>query len=125
MLDEARRAQLGDKAFDAFQAGGVALRDHDALIDVEEALYQRRLTGQGQDTVRWPPKLMSKINYLAGELGDSDFGPTNQQREVQALLHGQLMTVRQKFDAVVNTDLVAFNKLLRDRGVDNISSRTP
>ena len=68
---------------------------------------------------------MSKINYLAGELGDSDFGPTNQQREVQTLLHGQLVTIRQKFDAVVNTDLVAFNKLLRDRGVDNISSRTP
>ncbi|HJT67893.1 MAG TPA: hypothetical protein VJ749_15655 [Pyrinomonadaceae bacterium] len=95
------------------------------LIDVEEALYQRRLTGQGQDTVRWPPQLMRKINYLAGELGDSDFGPTNQQREVQTLLHAQLTSIRQRFDAVLNTDLVAFNKLLRDRGVDNISSRTP
>lgn len=95
------------------------------LIAVEEDLYQRRLTGQGQDTTRWPPKLMSKINYLAGQLGDSDFGPTNQQREVQTLLHAQLASIRQRFDAVLNTDLVAFNKLLRDRGVDNISSRTP
>jgi photosystem II stability/assembly factor-like uncharacterized protein len=95
------------------------------LIAVEEDLYQRRLTGQGQDTTRWPPKLMSKINYLAGQLGDSDFGPTNQQREVQTLLHTQLTSIRQRFDAVLNTDLVAFNKLLRDRGVDNISSRTP
>jgi hypothetical protein len=95
------------------------------LIEVEEALYQRRLTGQGQDTVRWPPKLLSKIRYLAGELGDSDFGPTNQQREVQTLLHAQLTSIRLKFDAVLNTDLVAFNKLLRDRGVDNVSSRMP
>jgi hypothetical protein len=95
------------------------------LIDIEEALYQRRLTGQGQDTVRWPPKLMSKLSYLAGQLGDSDFGPTNQQHEVQTLLHAQLTSIRQRFDAVLNTDLVAFNKLLRDRGVENVSSRTP
>ena len=95
------------------------------LIDIEETLIQRRLTGQGQDTVRWPPKLMSKLSYLSGGLADSDFGPTNQQREVQNLLHSQLMTARQKLDAVLNTDLVAFNKLLRDRGVDNIGSRTP
>ena len=95
------------------------------LIDIEEGLIQRRLTGQGQDTVRWPPKLMSKISYLASGLAGSDFGPTNQQREVQTLLHGQLTTIRQRFDAVLSTDLVAFNKLLRDRGVDNISSRIP
>jgi hypothetical protein len=95
------------------------------LIDVEENLIQRRLTGQGQDTVRWPPKLMSKINYLAGGLAGSDFGPTNQQREVQALLNGQLTALRQRFDAVISTDLAAFNKLLRDRGVQFISTRTP
>jgi hypothetical protein len=95
------------------------------LIEIEEELLQRRLTGQGQDTVRWPPKLMSKLNYLGGGLAGSDFGPTTQQREVQALLHAQLTSVRQKFDAVLSTDLVAFNKLLRDRGVENISSRTP
>jgi hypothetical protein len=95
------------------------------LIDVEEALIQRRLTGQGQDTVRWPPKLMSKISYLAGGLAGSDFGPTTQQREVQALLSAQLTSVRQKLDAVLSTDLAAFNKLLRDKGVENIGSRTP
>jgi hypothetical protein len=95
------------------------------LIDVEETLIQRRLTGQGQDTVRWPPKLMSKISYLAGGLAGSDFGPTTQQREVQALLSAQLTSVRQKLDAVLSTDLAAFNKLLRDKGVENIGSRTP
>jgi hypothetical protein len=95
------------------------------LIDVEDILIQRRLTGQGQDAVRWPAKLISKLAYLGDGLSSSDFGPTNQQREVQTLLHGQLMTARQRLDALLNTDLVAFNKLLRDRGVDNISSRTP
>jgi hypothetical protein len=95
------------------------------LVGIEDLLIQRRLTGQGQDGVRWPPRLMSKLNYLGGGLAGSDFGPTNQQREVQVLLHQQLVSVRQKLDAVLSTDLAAFNKQLRDRGVENISSRTP
>src|SRR6185369_11251068 len=36
------------------------------LIEIEEDLIQRKATGQGQDTVRYPPKLLSKIGYLAG-----------------------------------------------------------
>jgi len=95
------------------------------LIDIEESLIQRKLTGQGQDTTRWPPKLLAKINYLASGLADSDFGPTNQQREVQALLHGQLTTQRGRLDTVMKDDLAAFNKLLRDRGIQNISGRAP
>ena len=55
------------------------------LIEIEGNLIQRRLTGQGQDTVRWPPKLLGKINYLAGGLASGDFAPTKQQREVHAV----------------------------------------
>jgi hypothetical protein len=95
------------------------------LIDIEEVLIQRRLTGQGQDTVRWPPKLLTKINYLASGLAGSDFGPTNQQREVQTLLHGQLTTLRSRLDEVMKTDVENFNKQVRDRGIQPISSRTP
>ena len=95
------------------------------LIDIEESLIQRRLTGQGQDTVRWPPKLLTKINYLASGLAGSDFGPTSQQREVQSLLHGQLMTLLSRLDEVVKTDVANFNRLVRDRGIQTINSRTP
>jgi len=95
------------------------------LIDIEDALIQRRLTGQGQDAVRWPPKLLTKFNYLASGLAGSDFGPTNQQREVQALLHGQLTMLRSRFDEVMKTDVESFNKLVRDRGIQPISNRVP
>jgi hypothetical protein len=93
------------------------------LIDVEENLIQRRLTGQGQDTARWPPKLISKINYLANGIGSGDFQPTSQHREVYALLKAQLTTQRSKLDEVVSKDLDAFNKLLRDRGIQNVVPR--
>jgi photosystem II stability/assembly factor-like uncharacterized protein len=90
------------------------------LIDIEDNLIQRKLTGQGQDTVRWPPKLVSKINYLASGSSGGDFPPTNQQREVQALLKGQLSTQRTRLDAIISGDLSTFNKQLRDRNIGNI-----
>jgi hypothetical protein len=95
------------------------------LIDIEENLIQRRLTGQGQDTVRWPPKLISKINYLANGLASGDFPPTVQQREVHTMLREQLTTVRQRLDDILNKDLDSFNKQLRDRNVQNVIPRIP
>jgi hypothetical protein len=95
------------------------------LIDIEENLIQRRLTGQGQDTVRWPPKLLTKINYLANGIAGSDFAPTNQQREVQALLNQQVTTLRKRLDSTINSDLAAFNRLIRDRGIQGVSGRAP
>jgi photosystem II stability/assembly factor-like uncharacterized protein len=93
------------------------------LIEVEEHLIQRRLTGTGQDGVRWPAKLISKINYLAGGLSSSDFGPTRQQREVHAQFKEQLASHRKRLDEVMNKELRAFNELLRERGIQNIITR--
>jgi hypothetical protein len=90
------------------------------LIEIEENLIQRRATGQGQDTVRWPPKLLGKINYLAGGLASGDFAPTKQQREVHALFKQQLTALRQQLDAVLNQDLMALNKLLSDSNIKTI-----
>ena len=95
------------------------------LIEIEENLIQLRLTGQGQDTVRWPPKLLTKINYLAGGLASGDFGPTKQQREVQALLKPQLVELRQRLDVVLNRDLPAFNKLLSDNNIKTVIKPNP
>ena len=86
------------------------------LIEIEDDLIQRKLTGQGQDTVRWPPKLLTKINYLASGLSSGDFPPTRQQREVHLLFKEQMAGLRQRFDGVLNKDLAAFNKLLSDNG---------
>ena len=93
------------------------------LIDIEEVLIQRKLTGQGQDTVRWPPKLLTKINYLATGLASGDFPPTKQQREVHALFKQQLAVLRQRLDDVLSKDLTTFNKLLADSNIKTVISR--
>jgi photosystem II stability/assembly factor-like uncharacterized protein len=90
------------------------------LIEVEDNLIQRKLTGQGQDTVRWPPKLISKITYLANGIGGGDFAPTTQHREVKAMFEEQLANHRRRLDDILSKDLDAFNKLLRDRGIQNV-----
>ncbi len=93
------------------------------LLDVEDKLIQRKLTGQGQDTTRWPAMLVSKIAYLAGGVSGGDFAPTTQQREVHAMLKERLAAQRKQLDQVVSTDLDAFNKLLRDRNIGNVIAR--
>jgi len=90
------------------------------LLEVEDNLIQRKLTGQGQDTVRWPPKLISKLNYVGSGLSGADFPPTNQQREVHALLKAQLATQRARLRAILEGDVAAFNQTLRSKGVGNI-----
>jgi photosystem II stability/assembly factor-like uncharacterized protein len=95
------------------------------FTEVEDRLIQRKLTGQGQDSIRWPAMLVSKITYLAGGLSNSDFGPTTQQRQVHAMFKEQLTALRRQLDELVSRDLDAFNKLLRERNIPNIIARTP
>jgi len=95
------------------------------LIEIEEELIQRRLTGQGQDAVRWPPKLLTKISYLAGGLASGDFAPTKQQREVHALFKQQLTSLRQRLDATLNQDLMALNKSLADSNIKSAIKINP
>jgi len=94
------------------------------LTDIEDHFIQRKLTGAGQDTTRYPAQLISKLAYLAGGLSSSDFAPTNQQREVQAKFEAELALQRKQLDETLGTDLAAFNRLLRDRGVQNIVGGT-
>ncbi len=85
------------------------------LIGVEETLIQMKLTGTGQDAIRWPLMLFSKIGYLAGTVGVADFPPTDQAREVHALLRERLRSNQQAFDELLGTDVAAFNAMLGER----------
>ncbi len=90
------------------------------LIDIEDNLIQRKITGQGQDTVRFPPRLISKINYLAGGVNSGDFAPTTQQIEVQTMFKAQLAALHKKLDDVVAGDVASFNRFLREKNISNI-----
>lgn len=90
------------------------------FIAVEEHLLQLRATGRGQDGIRWPVKLGAQILYLANGVSSSDFAPTAQQREVEALFEEQVRTHRAALDQLMQRDLPAFNEMLRRRNLANI-----
>ena len=93
------------------------------LLAVEDQLIQRRYTGSGQDTTRWPSRLVSKITYLAGGVAGSDDPPTSQAREVHAEFKKQIATLASQLDNALSQELGALNKLLRDRSIPNVVAR--
>jgi hypothetical protein len=93
------------------------------LADLEMNLVDLRLTGTGQDGVRFASKLLSKFGHLANGVGSSDYRPTDQQLEVQRILEGELQQHLQSLDAIVASDLKALNDRLRAGNVPYISDR--
>jgi hypothetical protein len=90
------------------------------LTEIEDNLIQRKFSGQGQDTTRYPTKLIGKLTYLAGDVSDGDYPPNTQEKEVQAMFESQLADLRKRLDSVVSTDVAAFNRMLRDKNIGNV-----
>ncbi len=95
------------------------------LIDLEMNLVELRLTGTGQDSVRWGSRLISKINYLASGLASGDFRPTSQQLEVQKEFEERLRDISGQFESLMSKDLAAFNEMLRKGNIPNIYAKMP
>jgi hypothetical protein len=93
------------------------------MTDLEMNLVDLRLTGQGQDGVRFGAKLLSRLNYLANGVSSSDFAPTNQHVEVQGILNRDLRTYLNALDQLLTRDLEALNAQLRARGMAPIVVR--
>jgi photosystem II stability/assembly factor-like uncharacterized protein len=94
------------------------------LIEVEDNLIRLKVTGRGQDGVRWTPKLAEKIGYLANEVESSDYQPTTQQVAVHDELKERAATYRQRLTLLVQKELAAFNALVRQRNVPNIITQS-
>jgi len=120
-LVQLRRTLDGDQATADIRLAADSLEKK--FIDVEEHLIQLRVTGRGQDGVRFPQKLSQQIPYLFNGIANADFRPTNQHGEVAAMFLEQTRQHRRSLDALLNTDLEAFNRRLNQRGLQGIIRR--
>jgi hypothetical protein len=124
---EAVRVQLatlkaiapGDRA-----VGAAADSLEQKFIAVEEQLTQLRVTGRGQDLIRYPAKTGEKLVYLINDIGSTDLAPTTSQREVGTVLQQRVRAARSELDQVINRDLEAFNRSLREKGLGGIVAKT-
>ena len=98
-----------------------SLNNMDSLLTgLEGNLVQLKTTGTGQDVVRWPSKLVEKMNYLASSTAISDFPPADAYKEVYAILKERLTDYQSQFEALMSNELPAFISLLNENGVNSI-----
>ena len=95
------------------------------FLAVEANLLDPRLTGHGQDGVRYPAKLVDQLNWLAAGVSASDYAPTSQQKEVGALLNKQARDTRDALQRLISGDLARLNSQLRAKGIKTIDVTMP
>ncbi|MGZ8414969.1 MAG: hypothetical protein ACXW05_19750, partial [Gemmatirosa sp.] len=119
---EAVRVQLDTITRTVTETGvrNAAAALHRRMTDLEMELVDLRLTGRGQDGVRFGSKLIAKLGYLASGIGSSDDRPTDQHVEVQQLLNGQLRAHLATLDRLFAEDLPALNGRLKQRNLKEV-----
>jgi hypothetical protein len=111
------------KARDAkVQAAGDALSAN--LTDVEGEIYQHR-NRSNQDPLNYPIKLNNKLAALQGVVENGDNRPTGQAYAVFKELSGRLDVQLARLEALVNSELAAYNKLLARKKIDPVQDGVP
>jgi photosystem II stability/assembly factor-like uncharacterized protein len=86
------------------------------LQQLEDKLLQPILAEGDSKSFRYPNRLYSQLSFLIGDLDSSvDFAPNEQQREVHQVLRARLLQYQSEFQALLEGDVAAFNRLVRGR----------
>ena len=86
------------------------------VTSVEEALYQTK-NQSSQDPLNFPIRLNNKLSALAGVVASADGAPTASSYAVYEDVAGRIDVELAKLKRIVDTDLVAFNQLVREKSV--------
>ena len=87
------------------------------LAALETQVFQIRVTGRGQDALRWPEGIAEKLGYLGGSVMSSDDVPTESEGQVQGMLKARLDDVRGRIDAMLKADFENLKRRLRERNI--------
>ncbi|HEX7734958.1 MAG TPA: hypothetical protein VF458_08845 [Ktedonobacteraceae bacterium] len=89
------------------------------LAAIEDELIQVKARAR-HDTLNYPAKLNAKLAALTGVVSSADAVPTRQTRELFQELSGQLQLLRASLQECIDTDLPAFNALIREVNLEAI-----
>ena len=93
------------------------------LIALEGELTQLKITGTGQDQIRYQAMLVEKIAYLASTVPSSDFPPADAHLEVYDVLKNRLDSHKQSFETIKSGPLQELMELFEDHGVKPVMVR--
>jgi hypothetical protein len=75
-----------------------------------------------QDTLNFPAKLNAKLASLGGYIGGADFAPTKGMRDVFDDVSKRVDAQLATWNALVNGEVAAFDKLVRSSGVPAVGA---
>ena len=114
-------AERTGKAGDApIKAAGDALAAK--LTEVEGEIYQHR-NRSSQDPLNFPIRLNNKLAALQGIVESGDYKPTDQSHAVFKELSARLDAQLARLEAVVKTDLAAFNQELAKKNLPAVAAK--
>jgi hypothetical protein len=87
-----------------------------SVTAVEEALYQTK-NQSSQDPLNFPIRLNNKLSALAGVVASADGAPTASSSAVYEDVAGRIDVELAKLKKILDTDLSAFNQLVKEKGV--------
>ena len=90
------------------------------MTEVEEALIQTKAKS-GQDVLNYPIRLNNQLVALGGVVASADGAPTQASYEVFEMLSKQLDIQMAKWKQILNTDVPAYNDVVRKQEVPAIS----
>ena len=90
------------------------------FLNLELKFVQLKITGKGQDEVRYEKKLLEKLAYLASNIQISDFKPANSYLEVHQILRERLVLAEKELNKLINFDLKSMQDNLNEIGIGMI-----
>ena len=90
------------------------------LAEVEGELFDLRLTGAGQDTLRWSRRLYARLLHLAVRVDSSDHPPTDAALALLAEHRAAVEDVEERLSELRTGDLAALNETLGSRGLGGV-----
>jgi hypothetical protein len=96
----------------------------DRLSTVEGEIYQVR-NQSNQDPLNFPIKLNNKLAALMGVVESGEVRPTDQSRKVYTHLDSLLQRQLDQLSAVLQTDLIRLNDLLRGQDLEPVEVERP
>jgi len=78
----------------------------------ERSLFQTRVTGRGQDFLRWPMRVTEQLLFLAEDVSSSDYAPTAAHAQVYAELHAELLSSLASANDIVEREVPNYNALM-------------
>ena len=121
-VEDLLKRVAGQPNFKVVNDAGTALNKK--LTEIEETLYQTK-NQSSQDPLNFPIRLNNKLAALGGVVGGAEAAPTSQSYAVYDELVGQIDAQLQKLSQLMQTDVPAFNQLVRDQNIPAVVVKPP